>query len=148
MYPKMSGDPADQPPQLPGKCNPIPQIRSEVRDSSSQILRVVETHVVPGLDLDGHGSPVVLVPPNRQNLNLFNMHWRLFIQRGDCGHELCIVIGMEDPSLEPGESHGLRNFSVVEPVEPDMIDESLLGVGITIYSFDGTRYVGGRIEYH
>jgi hypothetical protein len=107
---------------------------------------VVETHIVPGLDLDGHGSPVVLVPPDRQNLNQFSMWWRLFIQRGGCGHELGIVIGMEDPVLELGESNGLRNFSGAEPVSTNS-DAHQQGVGITRYIFDGTRYVGTRTEY-
>lgn len=134
-------------PPLPGECLPIPQVRAGVCGPAGQVLRVVETHVVPNLDLDGCGSPVVLVPPDRQNLNLFNMYWRLFVQRGDCGHELGIVMGMEDPFPEPGESHGLRNFSVALSMEPGGMAGGLQGVGVTVYSFDGTRYVGGRIDY-
>ncbi|MDD1744617.1 MAG: hypothetical protein LUQ20_02230 [Candidatus Methanoperedens sp.] len=107
---------------------------------------MVETHVVPNLDLDGHGSPVVLVPPNHLNISQSGMWWRLFIQRGDCGYELGIVIGMEDPIPEPGESHGLRNFSVVESVPVD-VGASEQGIGATTYVFDGERYKGGRTEY-
>jgi hypothetical protein len=146
-YPEMTESSGDQPPPLPGKCVEIPFVRAEVRDLSGRIFRIVETHVVPGLDLDGYGSPVVLVPPDRKNLNLFNMHWRLFIQRGDCGHELGTVIGLDEPFPEPGESEGLRNFSVAEPVQPGMAGEGFQGVSITVYSFDGRRYLGGRSDY-
>lgn len=134
------------PPPLPGDCISIPQVRAEIRDAHGQVQWVVETHVVANLDLDGYGSPVVLVPPNHQNINQSSMWWRLFIQRGDCGHELGIVIGMEDPMPEPGESHGLRNFSMVESVSMD-VSVSEQGIGVTTYVFDGERYVGGRTEY-
>jgi hypothetical protein len=121
-------------------------VRSEIRDEHGEVQWVLETHVVAGLDLDGCGSPVVLVPPDRQGLNQSTTWWRLFVQRGDCGHELGIVIGMGDPVLEPGESHGLRNFSVVESVATN-VGAVLQGVGATSYVFDGDHYVGGRTEY-
>lgn len=140
------GAEAKAPPPLPGDCRPIPPVRTEIRDDHGEVQWVLESHVVAGLDLDGYGSPVVLVPPDRQNLNQYSMWWRLFIQRGDCGHELGIVIGGQDPSLEPGESHGLRNFSVVESVSMDVSD-GLQGIGVTTYVFDGKHYVGGRTEY-
>jgi hypothetical protein len=133
------------PPPLPGDCLPIPQVKAEIRDAHGQIGWIIETHVIPGLDLDRHGSPVVLVPPDR-DLNQHSVWWRLFIQRGDCGHELGIVIGMEDPVLEQGESHGLRNFSMVESLAMD-VNDGLQGVGATTYVFDGEHYVGGRMEY-
>ena len=142
----MTGVDASVPPPLPGDCLPIPQVRAEIRDARGQVQWVVETHIVANLDLDGHGSLVVLVPPDRQDLNQDSMWWRLFIQRGDCGHELGIVIGMEDPMLEPGESHGLRHFSVVESVSMDDSDD-LQGIGVSTYVFDGERYVGSRTEY-
>jgi hypothetical protein len=138
---------AKRPPPLPGECAPIPQVRAEIADDHGHVQWVVETHVVPDLDLDGYGSPVVLVPPDRQDLNQYTMWWRLFIQRGDCGHELGIVIGMEDPVLEPGESHGLRSFSVVEPVPEDLAGDLLQGIGSTTYVFDGQRYVSGQMDY-
>ncbi len=140
------GAEAKTPRPLPGDCRPIPQVRAEIRDDHGELQWVLETHVVAGLDLDGYGSPVVLVPPDRQDLNQYSVWWRLFIQRGDCGHELGILIGMGDPVLEPGESHGLRNFSVVESVAMDVSD-GLQGIGATTYVFDGERYVGGRMEY-
>lgn len=138
---------SNKPPPLPGDCLPIPQVMNEIYDAHGQIQQVVETHIVPNLDLDGHGSPVVLVPPDRQNLNQYNMWWRLFIQRGDCGHELGIVIGTADLIPEPGESHGLRNFSAVECTSPDIAGDLLQGIGSTTYVFDGQHYVGGRIDY-
>ena len=107
---------------------------------------MVETHVVAGLDLDGYGSPVVMVPPDHQDLNQYSMWWRLFIQRGDCGHELGIIIGLGDPVIEPGESHGLRNFSMVKSMSPD-ISDGLQGFGVTKYAFNGERYVGGRTDF-
>jgi len=115
-----------------------------VRDGHGQPRWVLETHVVSGLDLDGCGSPVVLVPPDREDLNEFGVRWRLFIRRGDCGHELGTVAGMSDPVAVRGESHGLRNFSVTEAVAAG---DGLQGVGATVYTFDGERYVGGRTEY-
>lgn len=137
---------ASAPPLLPGDCVPIPQVRAEIRNARGDVQWVVETHAVANLDLDGHGSPVVLVPPDRRDLNQYGMWWRLFIRRGDCGHELGIVVGTEDPTPEPGESHGLRNFSVVESVPMDVGDD-LQGIGVTTYIFDGERYVGGSVEY-
>lgn len=133
------------PPPLPGDCLPIPQVRTEVRDAFGRIGWVVETHVVTGLDLDGYGSPVVMVPPDFRDLNQSNMWWRLFIQRGDCGHEVGIIIGLGDPVMEPGESHGLRNFSMVKSMSPDG-SGGLQGIGVTKYAFNGERYVGGRTE--
>ncbi len=136
----------NDPPPLPGDCVPIPQVSAGILDAHGRVGWMVETHIVPGLDLDGHGSPVVLVPPDRQDLNQYSMWWRLFIQRGDCGHELGIVIGMQDPELELGESHGLRNFSIVESVSMD-VSADLQGIGVTIYVFDGERYVGSQMDY-
>lgn len=142
----MTNAEASVPPPLPGDCLPIPQVRTEIRDAHGQVQGVVATHVVLGLDLDGYGSPVILVPPNRQNLNQNSMWWRLFIQRGDCGYELGIVIGMQDPMLDLGESHGLCNFSMVESAPGD-VSEDLQGIGVTTYVFDGKRYVGSRTDY-
>jgi hypothetical protein len=133
-------------PPLPGDCVPIPQVSAAILDAHGNVGWLVETHVVPDLDLDGHGSPVVLVPPDRQDLNPNSLWWRLFIQRGDCGHELGIVIGIQEPELEYGESHGLRNFSVVESVSTD-VSADLQGIGITTYVFDGEQYVGGQTDY-
>jgi hypothetical protein len=138
---------ARTPPSLPGDCVPIPQARAEIRDERGRVAWVVETHVVEGLDLDGHGSPVVLVPPERDNLNVFGMWWRLFIQRGACGHELGVIVGMGEPELEVGESHGLRNFSVITTTSFGTDEAAMQGIGSTTYEFNGQRYVGGQTDY-
>lgn len=138
------GKRAKTPPPLPGECLPIPRVRAGVRDGRGEVRWLLETHAVEGLDLDGHGSPVVLVPPEGEELNQHGVWWRLFIQRGECGHELGLVVGMQDPLPALGESHGLRNFSVTEPLDDAGEGQ---GVGATVYVFDGERYVGGRTEY-
>lgn len=138
------GRKAKTPPPLPGDCEPIPHVRGGVGDGRGGVSRVLETHVVEGLDLDGFGSPVVLVPPDRDDLGEHAVWWRLFIQRGDCGHELGVVVGLRDPVPASGTSHGLRNFGVVEAVYD--VGEGQ-GVGATTHVFDGKRYVGGRTEY-
>ncbi len=135
---------AGGPPPLPGDCRSIPQVKTEVRDDHGNVRWIFETHVVGGLDLDGHGSPVVLVPPHR-DVHQNSMWWRLFIQRGDCGHELGIVIGMGEPVRDPEKSHGLYNFTVVESVAS--VSAVIQGIGATTYVFDGERYTGGRTEY-
>lgn len=131
---------------LPGECRPIPRLKVEVLDEHGRVGWTVQTHTVPGIDLDGRASPVVLVPADSPGLNLYTMWWRLFIQRGDCGYELGIVSGMEDPVPEPGESNGLRDFSMAQALRARP-DGGLQGVGITIYRFNGARYVGGRTEF-
>ncbi|MBB3191858.1 hypothetical protein [Halomonas cerina] len=134
------------PPPLPGPCVPIPYVRTPVRDADGYSRWIVETHVVPHLDLDGAGSPVVLVPPEREAVNLEAMYWRLFVQRGDCGHELATVPGISDPEPEAGVRRGLRDFSVVESLPADQDDDTLAGIGVTVYCFDGRRYVGGETD--
>lgn len=131
---------------LPGPCVPIPHVRTAVRNADGHPRWLVETHVVPDLDLDGAGSPVVLVPPEREAVNLDAMYWRLFLQRGDCGHELGTIPGIADPEPEAGISNGLRDFSVAESNPTGQDDDALAGVGVTIYRFDGRRYVGGETE--
>ncbi|MCK7476988.1 MAG: hypothetical protein M0C28_05255 [Candidatus Moduliflexus flocculans] len=39
--------------------------------------------------------------------------------------------------------HGLRNFSVIEPVQPGMIGEGLRTWASAVYSFDGKEYLSG-----
>lgn len=134
-----------RPRPLPGDCRPIPQITAAIRDDHGAVRWIAATHVVAGVDLDGFGSPVVLVPPDRRDVNQYSMWWRLFIQRGDCGHELGFVIGMGEPVREPEKSHGLYNFSTMGSVAN--IAAGMQGIGATTYMFDGQRYVGGRTEY-
>lgn len=130
---------------LPGSCVPIPFVETAVRDVHGHAAWTAQTHIVPGLDLDGYASPVVLVPPERAEVNATALYWRLFIQRGDCGHEVGTIIGTDDPVVLPGSTHGLRDFSVAESLEGGA-EDGTLGVGITVYTFDGERYVGGRTD--
>lgn len=131
------------PPALPGPCVAVPQVKNEVRSRDGAVRWEVETHCVAGLDLDGHGSPVVLVPPAEAELTPDLMYWTLYLMRGECGHELGIVEGLEDPTLEFGESHGLRNISTLRPSStPD--DRPLGNLVQTRYTFDGNQYQAGR----
>ena len=134
--------PSGQPP-LPGDCVSIPQLRARVRDLHGDPRWEVATHVVDGLDLDGCGSPVILVPQEAPDLTEASIRWRLFVQRGDCGHELGIISGMDDPALHHGLSHGLRDLHVVSAAAPAVADDGLQGVASTVYRFDGRRYVPG-----
>ena len=129
-------------PTLPGRCIPVPQIRTEVRDRHGKVDWVVETHLVEGIDLDGHGSAVWLVPPGRRDMNVGTMWWRLFIKRGDCGHEMGIVVGMNDPIALQVMSCGLFSFRMVESVVSEVGSE-MGSVASTTYSYNGIRYVGG-----
>lgn len=104
----------------------------------------VETHSVAGLDLDGHGSPVVLVPPGETELTPDRMYWTLYLMRGDCGHELGIVEGLEDPTPEDGESHGLRDISTLRPSSSASSGRPLGNLVQTRYTFDGNQYRAGK----
>lgn len=136
------GSPSGQPP-LPGDCVSIPQLRARVRDRHGDVRWEVATHVVAELDIDGRGSPVVLVPLDVPDLTEASLRWRLFVQRGDCGHELGIISGIDDPALHLGTSHGLRDLHVVSAAAPAVAADGLQGVASTVYRFDGRRYVPG-----
>jgi hypothetical protein len=134
----------DDPPALPGACVAVPQVKNEVRSRDGAMHWEVETHFVAGLDLDGHGSPVVLVPPADDELTPDGMYWTLYLMRGECGHELGIVEGLEDPTLEAGESHGLRNISTLRPSSSAPSDRPLGNLVQTLYTFDGNQYQAGK----
>lgn len=134
----------DDAPALPGPCVPVPQLKNEVRSTDGAMLWEVETHLVAGLDLDGHGSPVVLVPPaDETELTPERMYWTLYLMRGDCGHELGIVEGLEDPTMESGESHGLRNISTLR-ASSEPSERPLGNLVRTLYTFDGNQYRAGK----
>lgn len=130
-------------PPLSGDCVPIPQVRAKVRDRHGFVRWEVESHVVPDLDIDGCGSPVVLVPPEATDLTENSMYWRLFVRRGNCGHELGVISGLDDPTRRLRSSHGLRDIEVASPAPAAVADNGLQGVAITVYQFDGRRYVPG-----
>ena len=67
--------------------------------------------------------------------------------RGECGHELGLVGGMEDPLPLSGYCFGLKSFCVVETATPEISEDLMQGLGTTIYQFNGTSYVAGRTEY-
>ncbi|HEX5503429.1 MAG TPA: hypothetical protein VFW96_12460 [Thermomicrobiales bacterium] len=128
------------PPPLPGPCVPVPRVRNEVHSRDGAARWVVETHTVPDLDLDGHGSPVVLVPAADPDLYPDTLRWTLYIMRGECGHAVGTIDGLDDPALEAGESHGLRNLSTLRPSGPGPRGALVL----TPYTFDGRRYRAGK----
>jgi len=136
-------EPSPDPPPLPGDCVPIPHLSARVRDRNGELRWEVQTHVVPELDVDGCGSPVVLVPLEVFDLTEESMRWRLFVQRGGCGHELGTISGLDDPALHLGSSHGLRDLHVVSAAPAAVADTGLQGLASRVYSFDGRRYVPG-----
>ena len=56
-------------------------------------------------------------------------------------------IVLDDPVLEEGISNGLRNFSTVAAAPPGTEDDLLQGLSVTMYSFNGKRYLGGRSDF-
>jgi len=134
-------------PPLPGECLEIPDLVQRVRDTGSRSEWTARTHRVAELDLDGHASPVVLVPLQQIDTSLENFCWRLFIQRGDCGYELGLVGGLEDPVRMDEECFGLRSFCVAETAPEDLSDDLMQGLEMVVYRFDGNRYVAGPADY-
>ena len=67
--------------------------------------------------------------------------------RGECGHELGLVGGIEDPLPLNERFFGLNSFYVVETATPEISEDLMQGLGTTIYRFNGTSYVAGRTEY-
>lgn len=134
-------------PSLPGECVEIDKVTLRVKDPLSQMEWIAETHQVPDLDLDGCASPVILTPMIQANPTLESFSWRLFIMRGNCGHELGLISGLEDPIQMEERHFGLNSFYIVEPAAPDIAETLMQGVGSTIYHFDGTRYVAGRTKF-
>lgn len=132
-------------PRLPGPCVDVPVVQNRVTSHDGTKTWMVETHVATGLDLDGHGSPVMLVPPTKSGLHPDDMYWRLYVMRGECGHELGEVGGLDDPSPEEGSSHDLRNISTLRSISPHLRSGQQRGnLILTRYTFDGQRYRAGK----
>jgi hypothetical protein len=128
-------------PRLPGPCVEVPVVKNKVTNHDGTKSWDVETHVATELDLDGHGSPVVLVPPTDSDLHPDDMLWRLYVMRGECGHELGEVGGLDEPTLEEGSSHELRNISTLSSISPSQRSGGQRGnLVLTSYTFDGQRY--------
>lgn len=131
-------------PRLPGPCVAVPLVKNQVSNRDGTINWEVETHHATALDLDGHGSPVMLVPPTEDGLETDDMYWTLYIMRGDCGHDVGIVAGLEDPTPEEGFSHGLRNISTLRPSGSPDEERPRGNLVLTRYEFDGQRYRAGK----
>jgi hypothetical protein len=150
--PAMCGDPSpgsapgSVPSPLPGPCVAVPHVRGEVWSRDGAVRWEVETHLTPGLDLDGHGSPVFLVPSTGPNLHPDTMRWTLYLVRGGCGYELGVIDGLDDPTLEPGVSHGLRNISTLRPAWPQPNVRRRGNLILTRYTFDGQRYRAAEVR--
>lgn len=143
----------DQPPNvslkpltLPGDCVAIPQVQNVVYSRNSDVSWSIITHAVPNLDIDGQGSPVVLVPSREANLYPDTMTWTLYLKRGDCGHELGLIFGLGDPVALPTVINGLRDLSTIQPNFMSLQTRQRGNLMNIRYRFDGTRYKAGKAE--
>lgn len=130
------------PPPLPGRCVEIPHVKTVVRSEDGGEFEV-ETHVVPDLDVDGYGSPVVMAPDDNPEILADNMEWTMYLKRGDCGYNIGTITGLEDPAQLESESNGFRDLSTVRPAAVP----SGRGRGNVVsmqYKFDGERYRAGK----
>lgn len=130
------------PPPLPGRCVEIPHVKTVVRSEDGGEFEV-ETHVVPDLDVDGYGSPVVMAPDDNPDILADNMEWTMYLKRGDCGYNIGTITGLEDPAQLESESNGFRDLSTVRPAAVP----SGRGRGNVVsmqYKFDGKRYRAGK----
>ena len=130
------------PPPLPGRCVEIPHVKTVVRSEDGREFEV-ETHVVPDLDVDGYGSPVVMVPDDNPDILADNMEWTMYLKRGDCGYNIGTITGLEDPAQLESESNGFRDLSTVRPAAVPS-GRGRGNVVSTQYKFDGKRYRAGK----
>jgi hypothetical protein len=130
-------------PPLPGRCVEIPQVKAVVSSRDGNAKFEVETHVIPGLDLDGYGSPVMMVPATDSEPSSDAMLWTLYIVRGDCGYDVGTINGLDDPVPLESRTNGFRDFSTVRsaPVPSARMRGNVVS---TIYTFDGERYRAGK----
>ena len=133
------------PPPLPGRCVEIPHVEAVLRSRAGNREFEVETHVVRGLDVDGYGSPVVLVPVGTADVFAENMVWTMYLQRGDCGYDVGTITGLDDPVALESETKGFRDLSTVRPAGVPS-GRSRGNVVSTRYKFDGKRYRAGKGE--
>jgi len=130
------------PPPLPGRCVEIPHVKTVVRSQAGGEFEV-ETHVVPDLDVDGYGSPVVMVPDENPDIFADSMEWTMYLKRGDCGYNIGTITGLEDPAQLESESNGFRDLSTVRPAAVPS-GHGRGNVISTRYEFDGKRYRAGK----
>ena len=139
----MSRKRTETPPPLPGRCVEIPQVKAVVatRDRSREFE--VETHVVTGLDVDGYGSPVVMVPADNPDRFADNLVWTMYLQRGDCGYDIGTITGLDDPTPLESSTKGFRDLSMVRPAGIPS-GRGRGNVISTQYKFDGKHYRAGK----
>jgi hypothetical protein len=141
----MSKNGTEIPPPLPGRCVEIPNVKAKVRSQDGSMEFEVETHVVPDLDVDGYGSPVVLVPDDSPDQVADNMTWTMYLKRGDCGYDIGTITGLDDPASLESESNGFRDLSTVRAAaRPTGRGRGRGNVVSTEYKFDGKRYYAGK----
>ena len=133
------------PPPLPGRCVEIPHVKTVIRSRDGSREFEVETHAVPDLDVDGYGSPVIMVPDNEPDLVEENMSWTMYLKRGDCGYKIGTISGLEDPAELESESNGFRDLEAVTPAAVPS-GRGRGNVVSTKYKFDGKRYRAGKGE--
>ena len=138
----MSKKRTETPPPLPGRCVEIPDVKTTVRGKDGGEF-AVQMHVVPDLNVDGYGSPVVLVPDVNPDQFADNMTWTMYLKRGDCGYDIGTITGLEDPAELESESNGFRDLSTVRPAARPS-GRGRGNVVSTQYKFDGKRYRAGK----
>jgi hypothetical protein len=84
--------------RAPGRCVAIPNVIHAIRSQGHAIGQDGELHesdrrvsvgTSHAVDVDGDGIPDVLVPAAGSKGECFEqLHWRVFVVRGTCGHEL------------------------------------------------------------
>ena len=131
------------PPPLPGRCVEVPHVKGVVYSRDGSVEYGVETHTVADLDLDGHGSPVMMVPQIDPGLHAEEMLWKLYIVCGDCGYEVGTVTGLDDPVALESVTNGLHDFQTARPA-PAQSGRMRGNVVSTRYKFDGKRYRAGK----
>jgi len=133
-----------RPLSLEGPCLEVPQVTNSVVSRDGRLRWEVATHVVPGLDLDGCGSPVVIVPSSLSGLCPETLEWQMYLMRGECGYFVGSIEGLQDPFVLPGWSHGLRNIGAMQPSQVPA--DHRHGQVMTRYVFDGRIYRSGKRE--
>jgi hypothetical protein len=93
------------------------------------------------LDIDGDGQPDALVPVPAQGDCNFDLHWAVYIARGQCGHEVGVVVGGLDPKRGPISS-GLPELTTVVEVgaQDDPLRPARHRTTNRVYQFDGAAY--------
>lgn len=132
-----------EPPPLSGRCVEVPYVKGVVASRDGTAEYDVETHTIADFDLDGYGSPVMMVPQIAPNLHSESMLWTLYLVRGDCGYNIGTITGLDDPVVAESLTNGLRDFQTVRPA-PAPSGRMRGNLISTRYKFDGKRYRAGK----